>query len=70
MLHKQGRMYGVEGKRVDAPSLTPSIRIALEDLKLEQIAVVYPGTRRYSLHERVNAIPLAALTDGTKGLFP
>ena len=42
VLLKQGRMYGVECKRADAPSLTPSMRIALADLKLEQIAVVYP----------------------------
>jgi hypothetical protein len=70
VLLKQGRMYGVECKRVDAPSLTPSMRIALADLKLEQIAVVYPGPRRYSLHGRVNAVPLEALADGMKGLFP
>lgn len=69
VLHKQGRLYGVECKRVDAPTLTPSMRIALEDLKLEQIAVVYPGARRYELHERVQAVPLAGLVDGMKGLF-
>jgi hypothetical protein len=45
------------------------MRIALEDLKLKQIAVVYPGTRRYSLAERVHAVPVEALKDGTKGLF-
>ena len=33
-------------------------------------AVVYPGTRRYSLAERVNAVPVEALKDGAKGLFP
>jgi uncharacterized protein len=70
VLHKQGRLYGVECKRVDAPSLTPSLRMALADLKLEQIAVVYPGARRYALHERVQAVPLAALTEGMAGLFP
>lgn len=70
VLLKQGRMLGVECKRVDAPTLTPSMRIALRDLELEQIAVVYPGARRYALHERVNAVPLAALVEGMKGLFP
>jgi len=70
VLVKDGRTFGVECKRVDAPRLTPSMRIALEDLKLKQIAVVYPGTRRYSLAERVNAVPVEALKDGTKGLFP
>ena len=55
---------------MDAPRMTPSMRTALEDLKLEQIAVVYPGTKRYSLGERVVAVPLAAMTAGMKGLFP
>jgi hypothetical protein len=45
------------------------MRIALEDLKLKQSAVVYPGTRRYSLATRVSAVPVEALTDGMKGLF-
>jgi len=46
------------------------MRIALEDLKLERIAVVYPGTRRYPLAERVEAVPLEALADSVEGLFP
>lgn len=63
-------MFGVECKRVDAPTWTPSMRIVLQDLELKQIAGVYPGARRYALHERVNAVPLTALVDGMKGLFP
>jgi predicted AAA+ superfamily ATPase len=70
VLHKGGRMYGVECKRVDAPALTPSIRIALADLKLERVAVVYPGPRRYPITDRVEAVPLAAVVDGLSGLFP
>jgi hypothetical protein len=64
VLVKNGRMFGVECKRVDAPRLTPSMRSALEDLKLEHIAVVYPGTRRYPLTERVEAVPLTQLASG------
>jgi predicted AAA+ superfamily ATPase len=70
ILVKDGRMLGVECKRVDAPRLTPSMRIALDDLKLERIAVVYPGAKRFPLAERVEAVPLDALVDGMKGLFP
>jgi uncharacterized protein len=69
ILLKDGHRLGVECKRVDAPRLTPSMRIALEDLKLERIAVVYPGTQRYRLAERVEAIPLDAVADGMEGLF-
>ncbi len=70
ILLKRGRMLGVECKRADAPRMTPSMRTALNELKLEQIAVVYPGTMRYSLDERVAVVPLEAVADGMKGLFP
>jgi predicted AAA+ superfamily ATPase len=64
LLHKDGRLYGVECKRVDAPRLTPSLRIALEDLKLDRIAVVYPGPQRYAMTDRIVAVPLTDLTRG------
>lgn len=70
LLTVRGKRYGVECKRVDAPRLTPSMRIALEDLQLESIAVVYPGSRRYQLAERVEAVPLSDVTAGLDGLFP
>jgi hypothetical protein len=54
---------GVEFKRADAPRLTPSIRIALEDLGLAGIAVVYPGAKRYPIADRVEAVPLDALAE-------
>ena len=64
-----GYMYGVEIKRADAPTMTPSIRNALEDLKLKRIAVIYPGKRRYSIHKQVDVIPFDEILDGMKGLF-
>lgn len=70
VLVKKGRMLGVECKRRDAPRLTPSMRNALEDLSLEGIAVVYPGTKRYRLADSVNAVPFQAVAEGMKGLFP
>jgi len=70
VLRHNGRMLGVECKRVDAPRLTSSMRIALEDLHLEQIAVIYPGPKRYPLADQVHAVPLEAILDGIDGLFP
>jgi hypothetical protein len=46
------------------------MRIALEDLKLERIAVIYPGRQRYALVDRVEAVPLTAVVKGMSGLFP
>lgn len=69
VFNKGGRMYGVEIKRVDAPTMTPSMRIALEDLKLERIAVIYPGKRRYSIHKQIDVVPFDEIMGGMKGLF-
>ena len=70
VLIKNGRMLGVECKRMDAPRMTPSMRIAREELNLEQIAVVYPGKKRYAMGDGVAAVPLNAVVEGMKGLFP
>ena len=61
LLFKGGQRAGVECKRADAPVLTPSMRIALADLKLDTLYVVYPGRRRYTLAEKVEVVPLAEL---------
>lgn len=60
LMIKDGRRVGVEFKRADAPQMTPSMRIALNDLALDALYVVYPGERRYRIGERVEAVPLAA----------
>ena len=61
VLFKNGRRIGVECKRADAPVLTPSMRIALTDLKLDALYVVYPGAKRYGLAQKVEVVPLAEL---------
>jgi predicted AAA+ superfamily ATPase len=59
LLFKNGRRIGVECKRADAPGLTPSMRIALTDLKLDRLYVLYPGEQSYSLAKNVEVVPLA-----------
>lgn len=61
LLFKDGRRVGVEFKRSDAPRLTTSMHIALEDLRLDALYVVYPGLHRYALAPRVEVVPLTAL---------
>lgn len=56
-----GRRIGIEFKRSDAPTLTPSMRIALTDLKLSELKIVYPGKRSYLLAPRIEVVPLGAL---------
>ncbi|HQF39951.1 MAG TPA: ATP-binding protein [Opitutaceae bacterium] len=67
VLFKQGRRIGVECKRADAPVLTPSMRIALADLKLDVLYVVYPGEKRYALARNVEVVPLAELAGAGAG---
>jgi len=61
LLLRRGRRYGFEFKCADAPSLTRSIHVALEDLQLDRLFVIYPGRERYVLHAHVEALPLVAL---------
>ncbi len=65
MMIKNGRMLGVECKRLDAPKLTPSMRIALQDLQLERILVIYPGTQRYRIADRIEAVPFEEIVRGS-----
>ncbi len=56
-----GKRYGFEMKLSDTPTLTKSMHIALEDLGLTRLFVIYPGARSYSLHERVEALSISEL---------
>lgn len=60
MMHR-GRRTGVEIKRMDAPRMTASMRIALDELKLDNLLVVYPGNQRYTIAEGVEAVPFAEI---------
>lgn len=68
VMRKDGHLLGVECKRTDAPRLTPSLRIALDDLQLERIAVVYPGAKRFLIAPVIEAVPLRELW--SVGVFP
>jgi predicted AAA+ superfamily ATPase len=59
LLFKDGRRIGIECKRADAPVLTPSMRTALTDLRLDHLYVLYPGDKTYSLGKKVEVVPLA-----------
>ncbi len=69
ILSKGGQMYGIEVKRADAPTMSPSMRIALEDLKLDSIGVIYPGKKRYSLHKKIEVVPFDEILDGRNKIF-
>ena len=65
------RRLGFEFKRTSAPTVTPSMRIALSDLRLERLDVIHAGTTEFEMDERIRAVPLAkvlrALSPLTRG---
>ena len=59
LLVRRGRRWGFEFKCTDAPRTTKSMRIAISDLGLEHLWVVYPGSLEFPLDEKITAVPLS-----------
>jgi uncharacterized protein len=57
----RGNRYGMEIKFNEAPSLTPSMRIAASELSLEHLWIVYPGSEAYPVAENITTLPLKNL---------
>lgn len=62
LLFRGGRRIGVEIKHTDTPRIRRSLRIAFEDLRLEEALIVYPGDRALQLDEKTRAVPLSQIT--------
>ena len=58
LLHKNAKRIGFEFKYSDSPKLTPSMRIAQTDLKLDHLYVIYPGEGQFPMAEQVTACGL------------
>jgi uncharacterized protein len=58
MVQAEGKRYGFEFKYTDAPGRKRSMHIAIEDLRLEHLWVIYPGDQKYTLDDRITAIPM------------
>jgi predicted AAA+ superfamily ATPase len=56
-----GKRYGFEFKYADAPGRTRSMSIAVEDLGLTKLWVVFPGAREYRLDGTIEAVPLESI---------
>ena len=61
LLLRRGRRWGFEFKCTDAPRTTKAMHIVIDDLGLEHLWVVYPGSLRYSLTDTITALPLAEM---------
>ena len=48
-------------KYADAPTVTKSMRVAMADLGLTRLSIVYPGARSYPLQERIEVVSIREL---------
>ncbi len=53
--------FGFEFKRTSSPTVTPSMRSALADLRLQRLYVVHGGTETFPLTNQILAVPLARI---------
>lgn len=55
------KKIGFEMKCTDSVKITKSMRIAIKDLNLTHLYVVYPGNDTYRIDEKITAIPISDL---------
>jgi len=63
LVMRGGKRFGFEFKFQDAPRPTKSMHGVLDDLRLDRLFVVYPGSKSYVLDDRIAAMPLDSLKE-------
>ena len=66
MVVRGRKRWGFEVKRTSAPTITPSMRIALTDLKLQRLFVIHAGEHSFDMTKKIRAIALPHLLDELK----
>lgn len=56
-----GKRVGFEVKMSDAPTMTKSMTIAIEDLGLERLLVIYPGTQSWPMGDHAEVVSILDL---------
>jgi len=59
---------GFEAKRTTSPRITPSMRIALKDLKLKRLDLIHAGEESFMLDKKIRAVALTRLLDDIPAL--
>ena len=63
---RSGKRFGFELKYSDAPAMTRSMHVASNDLQLDRLWVVYPGSKSYGLRDKVSVTPLKEVRDAVQ----
>ena len=69
VIAKNGHLWGIECKRTDAPRITTSMKIALKDIGLKQITVIYPGEKSYKMADNITAVSLREIKTELQRIF-
>lgn len=70
MFFYNGKRYGIEFKLNEAPEVTRSMYIVLEDLGLEHLWIVYPGAHSYPVRDRITVCALKDVGELVRSLNP
>lgn len=63
LVFKNGKRIGFEFKYSESPKITKSMNIAIEDLKLNHLYIIFPGNMSFPMKETITACGLDVLKD-------
>ncbi len=66
LLVRGRRRWGFEIKRTSAPTITPSMRTALTDLKLQRLFIIHAGEHSFDMAKKIRAIAMPHMLDELK----
>lgn len=70
LILKDGKRLGFEFKYTASPRVTKSMKIALQDLKLDSLKIIFPGKGRFPLDKKIEAAGFAAFLGERPGIRP
>lgn len=62
------KRYGFEIKRTSSPRITPSMRNAISDLKLQHLDIIHAGDATFPLEKHIRAVAITRLLDDLQPL--
>jgi predicted AAA+ superfamily ATPase len=63
LIFKNGKRLGFEFKYSEQPKVTKSMNIAVEDLKLDHLYIIFPGKLNFAITDKITACGLDALKE-------
>lgn len=60
LIVKGDKRFGFEIKYTDVPKVTKSMRIAIDELKLDKLTIIYPGTEIFTIEQNIKAVGLSS----------